>query len=713
MSECWNRFVGYFLVVLIGLSFKASGQVKWDGEGGDGMWNNPQNWVGNRLPDIADRVVLDNSFISGSYEILIGPGALTVTISSVLIEPGTGSSIALVIPAENTAAPALICTAEGYSLDIGPGGTFRNASGASAGAPLEVKDSIRINNGGSFIHNTPRSHANNVRALSRAPGTEDGEFEFRIPVASSTVSVSGQVFGRLKLTPGLNNTVNYTGTGTNDLTVRSDLEIGDGVNLNFNLLGLLSIGGKLIQHNSTLNLGTTARQLTVLLKGDLVQDAGGVITETGQAFPVLRLAGEEIQTLKCEGFIVNDVELQFDNSSGISLTSNLQLTHTLRLDKGAVRTNGHLVKFGPAATIQTTGEGYIDGKVYKSGLVNGDFLFPVGKNGFVRWVSLREATGNFLVEFVPSDPRLLAANLGNGLSHISGLEHWIIMTETADATAKIELSFHDVHSGGVTSLEHLRVAQLQNNAWVNAGNIGFTGTAGSVGSVLGGPVTDFETGVPQYFTLASSNVLHNPLPLKWQSFTAHSVSDKVILQWEAESTPGAVYIPERSADGLNFKPLGAVPYLAGRKYYSWIDEQPVTGNSFYRIREKITGSADWASGIISVDRTGPLPLKRVITIRGRQVQIAAVRQNTGGPNSGSQNTGTPGAGGPNRNSGNTGSQLIFVTDLAGRLILLKHIRLDDEVINFHIPVTIAAGSILNFTIVGNGVKKETLRAVVQ
>ncbi|RYY29546.1 MAG: hypothetical protein EOO04_07165, partial [Chitinophagaceae bacterium] len=375
-----GRLISVVFIVFVVFGNNASAQIRWDGEAGDGFWTNPQNWVGNQVPLAIDRVILDNSLVTGSYEVIIGPGAVQVMVSNVHLAPVAGETISLVIPTDNTLAPALVCTGDGYGLILERGAIFRNASGASAGAPFEVADSIRINDGGQFIHNTARSHASNVRALSRAPGTEKGEFEFRIPVASSTISVSGQVFGRLRLMPGLNNTINYTGTGTNDLTVRSDLEIGHGVNLNFNLQGELNIGGSLIQYGGILNLGTTARLLNVRINGDLLQSAGAVLTETGQAVPVLRLAGNAMQTVDCKGSITNDVEIEFDNATGVSLASDLTVNHLLRLQQGFIQTDLHVLTLEAGAMIELPGEGYVDGRIKKKGLTDGDFMFPVGKN---------------------------------------------------------------------------------------------------------------------------------------------------------------------------------------------------------------------------------------------------------------------------------------------------------------------------------------------
>src|SRR5258708_3139343 len=137
-------------------------QLKWDGGGNDGQWLNAANWVGDKLPSSTDDVVLDNSIQHTAYSVTLPAGNTAIILKSITITPDAGLTLELKIPSLNTAVPALSITGQGNGLIINNGGIFRNASGASSGAPLLVSDSIRINNGGLFIHNTQRSHASNV-----------------------------------------------------------------------------------------------------------------------------------------------------------------------------------------------------------------------------------------------------------------------------------------------------------------------------------------------------------------------------------------------------------------------------------------------------------------------------------------------------------------------------------------------------------------------
>ncbi|MBO9573118.1 MAG: hypothetical protein J7497_13080, partial [Chitinophagaceae bacterium] len=232
--------------ILLLISLPVFSQKKWDGGAGTNLWNDPLNWNDNIVPSSSDNIILDNSAVSGNYSVILPVTA--VTVKSILIDPSASVQIDLTLPKQNTVVPALTITGPGYGLTINKGGIFRNSSGASSGTPLVVSDSIKINNEGKFIINTPRAHASNIDRISAAPGTEKGIVEFDIPDASTTISLSGRTYGSLVLkSTAWGKTLNYTAAGTSKVIIRSDLEIGDSVNFNLNFSDSILIKGNLAQ----------------------------------------------------------------------------------------------------------------------------------------------------------------------------------------------------------------------------------------------------------------------------------------------------------------------------------------------------------------------------------------------------------------------------------------------------------------------------------
>ena len=506
------------------------GQVKWDGGGGDGQWQTAANWVGDVLPKPTDNVVLDNTLVTNTYTISIPPGNNSISVKTLTISPADGKTIELRIPASSTAVPAFTATGPGYGLTINNGGIFRNASGASSGAPVAITDSIRINNGGRYIHNTSRSHATNVAVLSKAPGTESGIFEFDIPAASSTISLSDRVFGSLLLSStAAGGTTNYTGSGTNPVLVRSDLQTAQGTSLSLNFSDTFLIKGNLFQNNGAINLGNSSRSLVMAIQGNIQQMQGGLITETGTGLQEILLNGSSNQGLQLQGTIANSVSLKINGAKGASLLSPVSLPFKLELTKGILFTSGtNLLTLQAACTVQAdslSSLGFVCGPMRKEGMSGAvPFLFPVGKDNNMRWLLIKNATGNFTVEYQKSNPQQLGSSC-SGIDHISRLEYWSVSADGPLPKANLELSFNDPNSGGVTDLASLRTSRLGVGSWVDAGNIAVTGTAGSRGSVTSNFIDSFGSGT-NYFTLASSASGSNPLPIALQPSRSVKQTDK-------------------------------------------------------------------------------------------------------------------------------------------------------------------------------------------
>ncbi|THU40720.1 hypothetical protein FAM09_00990 [Niastella caeni] len=494
-------------------------QLRWDGEAGDGQWITAQNWAGDILPTITDDVILDNVYITGGYTVTLPGGNSSVHVKSITITPASGNNIELILPAANTAIPAFKVSGAVYGMVIGNGGIFKNASGANNGLPVEIADSLKINNGGRYIQNSSSSHAAIITVLSKAPGTEEGIFEFDIPSASSTVSLSGRTYGKLVfLSNAMNGAVTYTASGTNTVKVKSDLYVGAGVTLSFNFSDSLFIGRDLIQQGGTINLGNSTRTLVAVISRHLIQSATGIICERGTAFPEIVFNGSVNQQIDCKGTVKDSVAIKMNNTAGATLMSSWSLPYKLSLTKGKIITSAvNILKLLPGCSIivdSLSDNSFIDGPLRKEGLSAAThFLFPVGKGSSMRWLALKNANGHFNVEFTNSNPKQISNTYGSGINQISQIGYWTIHADAGPlASASIELSFNGPNSGVGTNLATSKVASLDNQVWVNYGNTAFTGTAGSRGSVVSNQVTSWST-APDSFTLGSSEPVEGPLAL--------------------------------------------------------------------------------------------------------------------------------------------------------------------------------------------------------
>ena len=569
----------------------------WTGFGGDGSWINPLNWSGNSLPKSADDVLLDNSVLPVSYQVTLPD--TSIKLKTIMISPSPGRNIELILPVSNAIINALTVTGPGYGIELNAGAIFRNASGLSAGESLSIADSMIIHDGGRYIHQTRASHANNIlRILSTSPGTEQGIFDFDVPRASYTISVSNRTYGSLELhSTAEGAVVNYTCSGANPLRVRGNLRVGSNVNMSIDLSspnGNILVEGDFIQEGGQLNLASGTGDNTVLrIMGDLYQSSESVITETSSGIPTLELNGQRRQEIAMAGRIINQVGFRMNNVAGSTLRLPLIIPWKLELSQGMIISSpSTLLILDTTCTIivdssKLTGA-YIDGPLRKLGLNQEDhFLFPVGKDGNLRWLELKKASGNYTVEYIHQNPALIGNMIGPGLDHISKLEYWTILADgPVDDQAKIELSFAFGQSGVITDPNYLNVTKFQTSEWEDAGHTSITGNL-QQGSVLSGN-SDF---LAQDYTLGSVVDLENPLPLTIISLEIKEISGKPVFNWviTTDEKPDHFNLYEKTNGQSN--PITRINAVDGQSKYSW------------------TGSVDMNSGnhlfmISMVDLTG-------------------------------------------------------------------------------------------------------------
>jgi hypothetical protein len=99
-----------------------------------------------------------------------------------------------------------------------------------------------------------------------------------------------------------------------------------------------------------------------------------------------------------------------------------------------------------------------------------------------------------------------------------------------------------------------------------------------------------------------------PLPVKLTSFEARLKQKKVELEWKVEEDEEcAGYVVEHSADGVHFRPKLNVS-CQRQQPYTITDEQPVSGNNFYRLKVSERNGRHFYSGVRKVNIRSALSL---------------------------------------------------------------------------------------------------------
>ncbi|MBS1748755.1 MAG: T9SS type A sorting domain-containing protein, partial [Bacteroidetes bacterium] len=287
--------------------------------------------------------------------------------------------------------------------------------------------------------------------------------------------------------------------------------------------------------------------------------------------------------------------LTFNNSS-TTLARDITVTGVMNMVSGKLNTSsGAVLILTATASLQSClhdyftlpytnigcDNSYIDGPVRKLGLNNEDFAFPTGVNGKLRPAFLRNATGDFTVQFVRGDPYLdISTNMGAGIHHISHLEYWNI---AGTGNAKVEISYFDPNSGGVTDMNALRVVRFDGSQWTDQGVSSYLGTPGANGSITSNQVSQFGS-----FSLAGAlGYPNNPLPLSLITFNAGTETDKISLNWVISNQQTYKYFTiEKEFPSGSFQSLSwiNISQSTDNQQYNAIDPNPIVGKNRYRLR---------------------------------------------------------------------------------------------------------------------------------
>lgn len=113
------------------------------------------------------------------------------------------------------------------------------------------------------------------------------------------------------------------------------------------------------------------------------------------------------------------------------------------------------------------------------------------------------------------------------------------------------------------------------------------------GSAMDGSRIEFAgvtlSAAKPFFTLATANYVSTPLPVELLRFDAAACGSSVCLAWStASERDNDRFVVERSADALDFTPIGSVPGAGNStmyREYHYIDRSPLQGTGYYRLRQ--------------------------------------------------------------------------------------------------------------------------------
>lgn len=327
----------------------------------------------------------------------------------------------------------------------------------------------------------------------------------------------------------------------------------------------------------------------------------------GAANGIFRQLGTQPLTLQ-------KISMAKSGTGRVTLNSPLTLTDSLIFGIGNIYSSTvNLLNFADNAKHSGGNPlSHVVGPVSKTG--DDAFTFPVGAASSIDSVSMSApsfVTDRFSAQYFYSDPTLAGydtAQRVTALKRVSGCEYWDVQREAGTSNVSLTFGYDGACTTSgmyVNNPAALRVAHWTGTTWEDLGNGGSTGTtAGTVKTAAA--VSGFSP-----FSIASTDLVINPLPLRLISFKGFRQGVNIRLSWQTENEVNlSRYELEKSADGIHFEFMERVNAAnrSGINNYSGIDPTPAKGFNYYRLKQfDIDGSFTY-SNVAKVNFEGQLTL---------------------------------------------------------------------------------------------------------
>ncbi len=186
------------------------------------------------------------------------------------------------------------------------------------------------------------------------------------------------------------------------------------------------------------------------------------------------------------------------------------------------------------------------------------------------------------------DQSIAAGNPSSYANFVNDANYSIISKELSNSNCNTDANFTD-------AIDHMTVSNELAPAYI----------AGSVASVRPAVVNYATTTSDHYPTFARFDIASAlALPVRLSSFGVKAVGDNVAVSWTtANETNSAYFEVERSANAQEFGAIGRVA-AAGEaqsaKTYGLLDEHPLSGTGYYRLKQVDLDGQTTYSKIVSV-----------------------------------------------------------------------------------------------------------------
>ncbi|MFZ2904901.1 MAG: T9SS type A sorting domain-containing protein [Cyclobacteriaceae bacterium] len=435
--------------------------------------------------------------------------------------------------------------------------------------------------------------------------------------ANSTLNYSGSSITVSNFNANANpNTVNYNVT-TYDQAIR---------NATYHHLTLSGTGNrtKTLSANTLVNGNLSIQNTAIFSVGTFSLSVAGNWSNTStnadpfvQGTQTVTLNGTAAQTITntgdAQGTEFNNLTINntFGTAPQVTLNNATIVRGALTLTQGIVSTSTSalLTLVDNATSNGGDADSYVDGPIRKIG--NDAFTFPTGDGTIWARIGISApatATTEFTAQYFDATSPFISEWTDGSFNDESDVEYWTLDRAVTTDAVQVTLFWENNARSKINSpTADLIVARYNSGVtmWTSHGQSAIT-SAGATGNVTSNAVSSFSQ-----FTFGSLSVALNPLPIELVNFTASPVENSIHLNWTTASELNNDYFTvERSADGETFSTVGEKIKGAGTtnqaRSYNLVDQSPLYGTSYYRLKQTDFDGTFSFSKIISVTYDGPV-----------------------------------------------------------------------------------------------------------
>jgi hypothetical protein len=354
-----------------------------------------------------------------------------------------------------------------------------------------------------------------------------------------------------------------------------------------------SVGTLFAQNVFKVGAGATIKTtggVVITLQDVDLQNDGTLSQGTGEG--TFRFTGTQNNTISgSNGLIIDVINIAKTGSGKLSLLRDVGINSSILFTSNLIDLNTKHIYLSPSALLMGESE---------TSRVTG----PMG--GFIEMTTTLTAPtainpGNLGAVFTTTQDMgsttirrgHTSQTNGQGLGN-SILRYFdIIPTNNTALNATLRMKYFDAELNGLTESVLVMWKSPDNIHWLNQG---FTTRSTATNYVE-------KTGLPDFsrWTLSSPT---NPLPVEFLLFNVRCGNTKVNITWKTALEINSHHFNvERSADGIQWSPIGNVPAAGNstsEKSYSFTDNNPLANGAMYRIAQyDIDGKVKYTSIIRS------------------------------------------------------------------------------------------------------------------